>query len=355
MKSSSQKIEKNFFLTKIFRRIFLSFSISITVLILVYSYVTTGMEKNVHIEVLHSKAMTLANSIVISCNNAMLKDDMSFIVEYCISIMKKNSDILDIVVTNYQNENIEVKHNSWKMFNKLNEDLTSMQKSKEIFKMHFNSKLNANVFHYSYPVRLPGIKWGYIHIFYSLKGYYSALESLYKSIAVLLGLIFLATLLVSYIMSREITLPILKLTKSADMVEQGNLQVRADIQRNDEIGDFAKNFNGMIEKLEKSHFELEKQVKERTKELEELNSILDEKIKVAIKENSQKEQMLIQQSRLAAMGEMIGNIAHQWRQPLNTLSLIMQNIYYSYESGDLDREYLEHSMDKGQKLTQSMS
>lgn len=54
----------------------------------------------------------------------------------------------------------------------------------------------------------------------------------------------------------------------------------------------------------------------------------------------EKERMLIQQSRQAAMGEMIENIAHQWRQPLNNLGLIMQLLPYSYEQGEFSKDYL---------------
>ncbi|NVJ53860.1 MAG: PAS domain-containing protein [Campylobacteraceae bacterium] len=48
---------------------------------------------------------------------------------------------------------------------------------------------------------------------------------------------------------------------------------------------------------------------------------VDEVIKLQ-KDNKKKEQMIYQQSKLASMGEMIGNIAHQWRQPLNVISTI---------------------------------
>lgn len=69
----------------------------------------------------------------------------------------------------------------------------------------------------------------------------------------------------------------------------------------------------------------------------------------------EKDRLLFQQSRQAAMGEMIGNIAHQWRQPLNALGLLMQNTYYSFESGELDEEQLRRSTEKGQRLMQNMS
>lgn len=50
--------------------------------------------------------------------------------------------------------------------------------------------------------------------------------------------------------------------------------------------------------------------------------------------------MLFQQSKMAAMGEMIDNIAHQWRQPLNLLGVIIQDCEYAYKAGKVDREYL---------------
>lgn len=49
------------------------------------------------------------------------------------------------------------------------------------------------------------------------------------------------------------------------------------------------------------------------------------------KELLEKEQMLIQTSKLAAMGEMIGNIAHQWKQPLATISMGANNLKAQYE------------------------
>ena len=55
------------------------------------------------------------------------------------------------------------------------------------------------------------------------------------------------------------------------------------------------------------------------------------------------------------MGEMIENIAHQWRQPLSALSLINSNIYMFYELGELDDAFMKKSLAKTELLTQSMS
>lgn len=67
------------------------------------------------------------------------------------------------------------------------------------------------------------------------------------------------------------------------------------------------------------------------------------------------ENILIQQSRHAAMGEMISNIAHQWRQPLNALGLLLQNLESAYEMNMLDKTYITRTIEKGTRLTKTMS
>ena len=53
-----------------------------------------------------------------------------------------------------------------------------------------------------------------------------------------------------------------------------------------------------------------------------------EKVKEEIEKNREKEQLLVQKSKFIALGEMISNIAHQWRQPLNALGLVLQNLKF---------------------------
>ena len=69
----------------------------------------------------------------------------------------------------------------------------------------------------------------------------------------------------------------------------------------------------------------------------------------------EKEQMLFHQSRLAQMGEMIGNIAHQWRQPLSVISTSASGIKIQKEFGTLSDELLAESIDGIMQSTQHLS
>jgi PAS domain S-box-containing protein len=110
--------------------------------------------------------------------------------------------------------------------------------------------------------------------------------------------------------------------------------------------------------LERVHEELEQRVRERTADLETALETIQaedaERLKI-MDELRKKEQMLLQQNRLAAMGEMINNIAHQWRQPLNTLGLLVQKLPMKYDSAEFNREFLENNTAKAMKLIQHMS
>ncbi|MDR2638489.1 MAG: sensor histidine kinase [Helicobacteraceae bacterium] len=58
------------------------------------------------------------------------------------------------------------------------------------------------------------------------------------------------------------------------------------------------------------------------------------------------EKILIQQSKMAAMGEMVAAIAHQWRQPLNSIGLYVQDILDAQKFGQLNEEYIRNAVDK---------
>ncbi len=85
--------------------------------------------------------------------------------------------------------------------------------------------------------------------------------------------------------------------------------------------------------LEKKEYELEQlnesleiRVREQTQQLQELNQTLELRVQDEIKKNEEKQKVMFWQSRLASLGQMLANIAHQWRQPLTELSLVTFNI-----------------------------
>ncbi len=89
--------------------------------------------------------------------------------------------------------------------------------------------------------------------------------------------------------------------------------------------------------------------------LNHLNDSLSDKVKIALNEARLKDRLFVQQSRLAAMGEMIEQIAHQWRQPLHTLALINQDMYVKQKLGICDDAYFDQSHERIDEHLQYLS
>ncbi len=114
--------------------------------------------------------------------------------------------------------------------------------------------------------------------------------------------------------------------------------------------------------LETEQTQLEQKVEERTRalhiseeNLKRLNETLDHRVQEEVAKNMEQERLLIHQSRLAAMGEMIGNIAHQWRQPLNALALLLANIEDDHQANELDGVALAAHLQRGRQYIDKMS
>ncbi|MGA1931803.1 sensor histidine kinase [Arcobacter sp. YIC-464] len=91
------------------------------------------------------------------------------------------------------------------------------------------------------------------------------------------------------------------------------------------------------------------------KYLSNYNRVLEEEVKEQIKKLTKQDLLLIEQSKLASLGEMLESIAHQWRQPLSSITTSVSGIKFRKRFDDLDDETLEHSLDNISNATQHLA
>ncbi len=103
------------------------------------------------------------------------------------------------------------------------------------------------------------------------------------------------------------------------------------------------------------HDSLEKKVEDKTKELTQLNDSLEKKISKEVQQNRKKDIIMFQQARLASLGEMLNNIAHQWRQPLGSISMIVQSFQTKMQLGKLTNEFVDEKVNDALLLASNMS
>lgn len=91
---------------------------------------------------------------------------------------------------------------------------------------------------------------------------------------------------------------------------------------------------------------LEAKVAKKTAQLAEINEHLKELVAKEVAKNEENTKMLLIQSRLASMGEMLASISHQWRQPLNELSIMLYKLKRSVGNTDKGFEFLYNDIKK---------
>jgi len=103
------------------------------------------------------------------------------------------------------------------------------------------------------------------------------------------------------------------------------------------------------------HNQLEEKVEAKTMELRKLNESLEQRVQKELKNSRKKDLIMIQQAKFASLGEMLNNIAHQWRQPLGAISMIIQGFQTKNSFGKLTDAYIDEKVEDALLLADNMS
>ncbi len=143
-----------------------------------------------------------------------------------------------------------------------------------------------------------------------------------------------------------------KLQEASKLLAEGNLTVRvSELVEGGELGELGRSFDEMAHQLA----ERECALRSSERELHDLNKDLAKRVEEETEKRLTHERLLARHARLAAIGEMIGAIAHQWRQPLATLGATIQSIRMAWEEQCIDDEFLENAESDAQLQLAYMS
>jgi signal transduction histidine kinase len=95
--------------------------------------------------------------------------------------------------------------------------------------------------------------------------------------------------------------------------------------------------------------------KKTEREYQQLKERVQELVREGVAQERKKDDLMIIEGRQAVMGEMINNIAHQWRQPINTLGLLAQDLQMTYKFGEFSKEFVDANVKKTMEVIQGMS
>ncbi|WP_321314712.1 HAMP domain-containing sensor histidine kinase [Halarcobacter sp.] len=135
------------------------------------------------------------------------------------------------------------------------------------------------------------------------------------------------------------------LKKDYDHFKDGLLELLEDYKRKSE----------RLDKIIKQSDKMQLRLLEANEELDEYKNNLEKKVEEEIEKREKNEKILLEQSKFAAMGEMIDAIAHQWAQPLGILNLKLSMLDLDFQSGQIDEKYINDFQGKMTDVIEHMN
>lgn len=327
---------------------------SIVIVVLVLTFTTIEREERLLTVSTKERGVTLVKTVALSCGNALVAADVSFMVDNINEVSKEKGIVYALVVSG--NNECKVASDP-SLEGKSLEDpvsLKAIQATTEspVIQRYYNSDLKEDMYDISFPIviskegnvsptsapgfiSLPvGALWGFVRLGISLRELKFMIRQTYiQSIFMAIGVILLG-FLVSFYLARNIVKPINKLMEGAIAISKGNLKYQISVHTEDEIGGLARAFNKMTNDLRESR-----------DEIEEYSRTLEDKIEARTKELKEAQVKLIQSAKMAAIGQLGAGAAHELNNPIGGILGYAQFLLQKLEKPAFDAKDFEKFKD----------
>lgn len=199
----------------------------------------------------------------------------------------------------------------------------------------------------SISIKLASQNLGKVYLGLSTEFYIQAKkEMINRSIFIaFIELLLSAILLIA--ISKWIIKNLVGLTHVANAIASGDYSQRIELGDSKETTELQLSFNKMVTNIEKNIEDLEISYKDQ--------KLLSQKLQSQLEKNHEQNLLLTHQSRMAALGEMLANIAHQWRQPLNAITVHLTSMKVKNELHMIKENELNDTVDSVMKYATYLS
>lgn len=353
----------NFWNYSIKRQLVLGITFLTLGMFLALSFVVLEKQKVFLNESSINQAKNRTNSLAVNSSSWLMSNDYIGLQEVVDSISSYKDEVHIMIVDlkgkilahsdkskvgQYLVDDISVKH------------ISSLTKNFEVLKL-YTTKDNHFI-EVASPIFYKNQLLGYVRNKMDNKYWINSFETIKNEFMLFTFIATIFAILFAYLSANILTKNFYNLIDVTKKIKAGEKNIKANENVVKEIQLLSKEFNSMIEVKEKNeqvilelNQNLEKIVQERTKELNFLNENLEEKIAQEVEKNRQKDVFIQQQARLAALGEMIGNIAHQWRQPLSVITTSVSALSLKEELEILEPDDIKQTNETVKKMAEFLN
>ena len=217
------------------------------VTLLVFVLLTIPQQKKMLFRNLESKANGVAVSLHDAAAGAAINEDFASVVSASEIMIKGDPEIDFLIVMKNDGFSLLVERTGWRAepYIELYWSPAERKPASEITKV---PRFDRRVFHYAQPFDYSGIQWGWIHV--GFPGRIRPERGGFVRNTVFLGIgCIVFSLFSSLLYANRLVRPILRLREIVRRIAGGDLSVRAETFRQDELGSLAKSVNTMTDAL----------------------------------------------------------------------------------------------------------